>query len=189
MMRHCRQCRADAVGLLGQDRGQDFALARLPETIVYDAAKREAYRAVVARERDDHRQAKHAAAVALRATESAARILVAVATQGGGRVNQHFGHAREFQIYEASSAGVRFIGHRKVDAGYCGGGEAALAGIIQALAGVEVVLCAKIGECPQEELRAAGIRTSDAFAYEYIEAAIGEYYASEFGTPQLALRA
>jgi nitrogen fixation protein NifB len=189
MMRHCRQCRADAVGLLGQDRGQDFALARLPETIVYDAAKREAYRAVVARERDDHRQAKHAAAVALRATESAARMLVAVATQGGGRVNQHFGHAREFQIYEASSAGVRFIGHRKVDAGYCGGGEAALAGIIQALAGVAVVLCAKIGECPQEELRAAGIRTSDAFAYDYIEAAIGEYYVSEFGTPQLALRA
>ncbi|NKF34153.1 nitrogenase cofactor biosynthesis protein NifB, partial [Pseudomonas sp. BGM005] len=26
LMRHCRQCRADAVGLLGDDRGQEFAL-------------------------------------------------------------------------------------------------------------------------------------------------------------------
>ncbi|HOV04947.1 MAG TPA: nitrogenase cofactor biosynthesis protein NifB, partial [Kaistiaceae bacterium] len=28
MMRHCRQCRADAVGLLGEDRGQEFTMAR-----------------------------------------------------------------------------------------------------------------------------------------------------------------
>ena len=69
--------------------------------------------------------------------------------KGDGRVNQHFGHAKEFQIYEASAEGVRFIGHRKVDAGYCGGGgDAALDEIIKALAGVEAVLCAKIGECP-----------------------------------------
>src|SRR5207342_1188669 len=49
LMRHCRQCRADAVGLLGEDRGQDFVLASLPETIAYDPAKRDAYRAVIAR--------------------------------------------------------------------------------------------------------------------------------------------
>lgn len=29
MMRHCRQCRADAVGLLGEDRGAEFALAEV----------------------------------------------------------------------------------------------------------------------------------------------------------------
>jgi nitrogen fixation protein NifB len=190
LMRHCRQCRADAVGLLGEDRGQEFALASLPETIAYDPAKRDAYRAVIARERDDHRQAKHAAAAALHATQSGARVLVAVATQGGGRVNQHFGHAKEFQIYEASAEGVRFIGHRKLDAGYCGGGgDAALDGIIKALAGVEAVLCAKIGECPQDKLRAAGIATSDAWAYDYIETAIGDYYADRYGATQLALGA
>ncbi|MFY9990130.1 MAG: nitrogenase cofactor biosynthesis protein NifB, partial [Rhodoplanes sp.] len=88
LMRHCRQCRADAVGLLCQDRGQDFPISSIPEDIIYDPTKREAYRAVIARERDDHRQAKHAAAAALRDAESSARILVAVATQGGGRVNQ-----------------------------------------------------------------------------------------------------
>jgi nitrogen fixation protein NifB len=190
LMKHCRQCRADAVGLLGEDRGQEFSLAQIPEAIAYDPAKREAYRAVVAREREDHRAAADEAQATLRATGSSVRILVAVATQGGGRVNQHFGHAKEFQVYEASAAGARFVGHRKVDAGYCGGGgDAALAGIIAALEGVAVVLCAKIGDCPQDMLRAAGVRTSDAYAYEYIETAIGAYYASEYGPQRIALGA
>ena len=189
LMRHCRQCRADAVGLLCEDRGRDFSLASIPQNITYDPTKREAYRAIVARERDDHRAAKHEAGAALQATGSAARILVAVATQGGGRVNQHFGHAKEFQVYEASSDGVKFIGHHKLADQYCGGGDAALDAVIQALAGVAIVLCAKIGECPQEKLEAAGLKVVDDWAYEYIETAIGEYYASQYGTPQLALRA
>ena len=85
---------------------------------------------------------------------------------------------------------MRFIGHRKVDAGYCGGGgDAALDGIIKALAGVEAVLCAKIGECPQDKLRAAGITTCDAWAYDYTETAIGDYYANWYGATQLALGA
>jgi nitrogen fixation protein NifB len=29
LMRHCRQCRADAVGLLGEDRGQEFTLDKI----------------------------------------------------------------------------------------------------------------------------------------------------------------
>ena len=138
-------------GFLGEDRGQDFVLASAArDDCLTTPAKRDAYRAVIARERDDHRQGQaRGRPAALRATQSGARVLVAVATQGGGRVNQHFGHAKEFQIYEASAEGVRFIGHRKVDAGYCGGGgDAALDEIIKALAGVEAVLCAKIGECP-----------------------------------------
>ncbi len=189
LMRHCRQCRADAVGLLGEDRGQEFSLATIPHDITYDPAKREAYRAVIARERDDHRRARHDAGAALRAAGSATRILVAVATQGGARVNQHFGHAKEFQVYEASSAGMQYIGHRKVADQYCGGGDAALGAVIEALAGVDVVLCAKIGDCPQNMLRAAGLKVSDAYAYDYIETAIGDYYANEYGAPPLALGA
>lgn len=29
MMRHCRQCRADAVGLLGEDRGDEFTMDKI----------------------------------------------------------------------------------------------------------------------------------------------------------------
>ncbi|MFL5284678.1 MAG: NifB/NifX family molybdenum-iron cluster-binding protein, partial [Rhodopila sp.] len=49
------------------------------------------------------------------------KVLVAVATKGGGRINQHFGHATEFQVYEVSPAGITLVGHRKVGK-YCQGG-------------------------------------------------------------------
>lgn len=39
MMRHCRQCRADAVGLLGEDRGDEFTLDKIEDMeIDYQAA-------------------------------------------------------------------------------------------------------------------------------------------------------
>ena len=47
-------------------------------------------------------------------------VFMAVASSGQGVINQHFGHAREFMIYEASPRGARFVGHRKTDQ-YCGG--------------------------------------------------------------------
>jgi nitrogen fixation protein NifB len=128
----------------------------------------------------------------LGAADSDASILVAVATQGGGRINQHFGHAKEFQVYQASSAGVTIIGHRKVDDAYCLSGfgdDASLDHLIRILEGIDIVLCAKIGECPKKELQRAGIRVSAEWAYEYIESAISSHYAREYGAAPQALRA
>ena len=104
---------------------------------------------------------------------------MAVATKGEGRIDQHFGHAKEFQIYEADGVAVRFVGHRKIDAHYCQGGlgeDSALASILQTLEGVDALLCAKIGDCPSDELAAAGIVASDEFAFEFIEPSIAEFY-------------
>jgi nitrogen fixation protein NifB len=53
MMRHCRQCRADAVGLLGEDRGAEFTLDKIETMeIDYDAAmvKRAAVHAAIEQE-------------------------------------------------------------------------------------------------------------------------------------------
>jgi len=191
-MRHCRQCRADAVGLLGEDRGQEFTLDQLPAEVSYDPAKRQAYREIVARERHDHVAAKLDARESLGAADSDARILVAVATRGGGRVNQHFGHAREFQVYEACATGVQFIGHRKVDDAYCAGGfgeDATLDSVIRTLEGVDIVLCSKVGDCPKEQLASAGIRVSDEWPFEYIESAVSSYYARQYGALPQARRA
>ena len=184
LMRHCRQCRADAVGLLGEDRGQEFTMDLLPEEAEYDPAKRTAYRDIVAQERGEHVAQKAAAAEIVAESEVTAAVLVAVATKGGGRINQHFGHANEFQVYEVLPTGIGFVGHRKVDQ-YCQGGwgeDATLDGVLAVLEGVTVVLCAKIGDCPKDSLSAAGIQASDDYAYDWIEAGIAAWYAAAYPT-------
>lgn len=191
MMRHCRQCRADAVGLLGEDRGDEFTLDKIAAMeIDYDAAmvKRAAVHAAIKEELDE-KAAKKARLAGLTVppvenTSIAKRhrpVLMAIATRGSGVINQHFGHASEFLVYEASPTGVRFIGHRKVDQ-YCIGGdtcgekESALAGSIRALKGCEAVLCAKIGFEPWGQLEAAGIQPNGEHAMEPIEEAVMAVY-------------
>ena len=181
LMRHCRQCRADAVGLLGEDRGQEFSLDRIEAAPQYDPAKRAAYRDIIAQERGEHLASTQRAGAAL-ATTAAPDILLAVASKGGGRINQHFGRATEFLVFQAGSGGVHFIGHRKMEQ-YCQGGwgEAdALPGVVAALEGVAAVLCAKIGDCPKASLANAGIVASDDYAHDWIEAGIAAWYAATY---------
>ncbi|MCE1172120.1 MAG: nitrogenase cofactor biosynthesis protein NifB, partial [Azovibrio sp.] len=206
MMRHCRQCRADAVGLLGEDRGAEFALDKLDAMeIDYDSAmarRKEVHDAII-----DQLEAKRAGQGAPLAAEPAAPlpadsrpVLMAVATAGQGLINQHFGHAKEFLVYEASPAGVRFISHRKTEL-YCIGGDTCgdegqdglsadsiLDRTIAALAGCEVVLCSKIGFEPWGLLEQAGIQPNGEHAMESIEAAVMAVYrelaeAGKLATP------
>ncbi|MCG8535331.1 MAG: nitrogenase cofactor biosynthesis protein NifB [Pseudomonadales bacterium] len=187
MMRHCRQCRADAVGLLGEDRGEEFTLDKIEEmNIDYDAAMK--VRAVVhagIEEELSEKQAKKArlavASVPSSTPIDTRPVLMAIATSGQGVINQHFGHATEFLIYEASAKGVRFISHRKVDQycignDECGEKESALAGSIRALQGCEVVLCSKIGFEPWSMLEEAGIQPNGEHALEPIEDAVRSVY-------------
>ncbi|MEF2070875.1 nitrogenase cofactor biosynthesis protein NifB [Consotaella aegiceratis] len=180
LMRHCRQCRADAVGLLGEDRGQEFTMDQVPETVSYDPSKRDAYREWVASEREDRRAAAAEAVAETGETvaEDTSPMLVAVCTKGGGRINQHFGHAKEFQIYEVDAKGVRFITHRRAD-NYCVGGvgeDDRLDVVIRTLEGVSAILCAKIGDCPRETLEAAGITAIADYAHDYIETSVSAFY-------------
>jgi nitrogen fixation protein NifB len=180
LMRHCRQCRADAVGMLGEDRGQEFTLDRLPEKVEIDFSQRDAWRAEVEKKRATHRAAKTQAGEALQRSIPETKLTIAVATRGDGVINQHFGHAKEFQIYEVDARGVRFAGHRKIDDQYCQGGlgeDSSLSRIVKMLAGVDALLCAKIGACPKGELTQAGITPSDEFAFEYIEPSVASYFA------------
>ncbi|MEZ5840217.1 MAG: nitrogenase cofactor biosynthesis protein NifB [Hyphomicrobiales bacterium] len=183
MMRHCRQCRADAVGLLGEDRGQEFTMDKIDVMeIDYAAAmeRRATIHAAIEAARDEERTAAAPAPVAALPAD-ARLVLMAVASAGQGVVNQHFGHAREFLIYEAGPSGVRFVGHRKTDqycvgSSTCGDTETALERTIRALAGCEVVLCSKIGIEPWGALEAAGIQPNGEHAMEPIEAAVAAVY-------------
>lgn len=182
LMRHCRQCRADAVGLLGEDRGAEFSLDKLGETKPFDPRQRDMYLSVVERERADRQKAKEMASQPDKIEETP--ILVAVASKGGGRINLHFGHASEFQIFEVTSAGAKFVGHRRTDK-YCVGGHGeadAMAVTLAALEGVTAVLCAKIGEKPKARLAEAGIIATDQYAFEYIEASAITWYATQAGS-------
>lgn len=201
MMRHCRQCRADAVGMLGEDRGAEFSLDKI-ETLKID------YPQAMARRRQVHAaiEAQRAAAAqppgkgeilisptAIKWVRRETRpVLMAVATSGGGLINQHFGQAREFLIYEASPREVRFIGVRKVEA-YCIGPEDCgeldwvLEDTLRALSGCEAVLCSRIGFEPWGQLEAAGITPNGEHALEPIEQAVASLYQEWVAAGRLAM--
>jgi len=195
IMRHCRQCRADAVGMLDEDRGSEFTSEKIKTTAkttvkttvettgemsapAYDMQARHAYRAWVENERADEQAARARELTRITASAATEKHLLAVATKGGGRINQHFGHAGEFQIYEVSPLGAKLVGSRKI-ANYCQGGyedEEAMPSILDALQGCAAVLVAKIGHCPREELERAGIEAVQDYAHEYIEASALAWY-------------
>ncbi|MCK9874971.1 nitrogenase cofactor biosynthesis protein NifB [Frankia sp. AgPm24] len=201
MMRHCRQCRSDAVGLLGEDRGEEFS----PETyqgreIGYDLAGRqeahaeiERWRSEVAATRDSLNISTGAPVpggrtlptgpagglvqVVVEASRPEQTVLVAVATKGSGVVNQHFGHASEFWIYEAGPLWARLVQTRDVDR-YCTGPsecdeeESKLDRTLTMLSDCAAVLCSKIGPAPKEALTAAGIEPVEV--YDLIDKAVAE---------------
>jgi len=201
MMRHCRQCRADAVGLLGEDRGAEFSMDKVAAMeIDYAAAleRRVALRAKVTAEMEAKRAKAHAApspqVVTLHRAPKPAQgraVLMAVASKGQGVINEHFGHAREFLIYEATEAGAKLVGTRKTDlycAGddSCGDGESVLAKTIRALDGCEAVLCARIGFEPWGKLEAAGIKPNGEHALEPIADAVMAVWREMLAAGRLA---
>jgi nitrogen fixation protein NifB len=174
LMRHCRQCRADAVGRLGEDRFESFTLARLPPGPARDARELRAERRdVVARAREIATRARRAALLRVAAAPADLSARIAVATRSGGLVDEHFGHAREFLVYDVTREGARLVGRRAVER-YCvgeDGDDDALAGALRALAGCRAVLVAKVGHCPKGKLAAVGIEPVTEQAFQPIEAA------------------
>lgn len=176
IMRHCRQCRADAVGLLGEDRSQEFTKDKFMEMAPeYDLQQRQEVHAEIENYMTELKAAK-AKVEPAPVAETTPTILVAVASKGGGIVNQHFGHAKEFKIYEVDASEVKFVGHRRIDQ-YCqsGYGEAAtLDYTIQAIADCQGLLVSKIGHCPKDELEKAGLEVMEA--YDVIETVARQFY-------------
>jgi nitrogen fixation protein NifB len=195
MMRHCRQCRADAVGLLGEDRGDEFSMEKVElMDIDYEAAmvKRKKIHDAIEAELEAKRNKPNQVMVSLQGLKKKETrpVLMAVATAGSGVINQHFGHATEFLIYEASPTDVRFVSHRKVELycsgdDTCGDAETTLEKIIKTLKGCEAVLCSKIGFEPWGMLEAAGIQPNGEHAMEPIEEAVAAVYKEMADNGQL----
>ncbi len=175
MMRHCRQCRADAVGLLGEDRSEEFGPETYAGEVTYDLAGRQAAHEAIERWRSDVRATREELQISAGAAKPERTVLIAVATKGGGAVNQHFGHAEEFWVYEAGEKWAHLVGTRSV-ARYCDGpsecdeDDSVLDRTVRLLSDCAAVLCSKIGNGPREALAAAGIEAVEC--YDIIESAV-----------------
>ncbi len=87
---------------------------------------------------------------------------IAVATTDGISVNEHFGRAKRFSIYNAASTTSELLMEQYVDP-YSSGqkdhtfDEARFQEVVRVLEGCEKVFITKIGDEPAEALKALGI--------------------------------
>ena len=94
-------------------------------------------------------------------------MLIAVASKDGKEINQHFGHAERFLIYDVLDGDARLVDEKKVER-YCSFDPQhplrghVLREIAGALAGCRAVVSAQIGEHPQGELERLGIEAFTA---------------------------
>lgn len=132
-MTHCRQCRADAIGLLDQDRSPEFR-RRLRET-----------------ELIEHKPVPFTG-----------YYKIAVTSKFGKLVDLHFGQAEEFQIYHVNGRRYELVETRRLEK-YCGGNAECATedqrrdGILAALTDCQAVLTMRIGYPVQKRLLKRGI--------------------------------
>ena len=132
-MRHCKQCRADAIGLLGNDRSNEF---RMTKPKVEDTSLES---------KEDERAYK-----------------IAVTSKHGKLVDQHFGHATEFLIYQGKGNKFTLLENRKAEQ-YCSGisdcdkDEERKSAAMQAVADCDAVLTMRIGYHGQKRLSEQGV--------------------------------
>ncbi len=135
MMRHCRQCRADAIGLLGQDRSAEFT------NIEGCGLKDSRINVTFETEHDESK--------------------VAVATSDGKNVNCGFGNASEFRIYATDGNTVRFLKTVAIDrSGSVAGKDHKdhIESIIRQLEDCGTVVVEEIGPMPSKILSELGVK-------------------------------
>jgi len=135
VMRHCRQCRADAIGLLGEDRSSEFlGCGTLCDSISSPHTN-------VTIQIDEDR--------------------VAVATTDGVNVNSGFGNASEFRIFATDGNTCRYLETIRIDLTKSVAGEDHrnhIENIIEQLNGCGTVIVEEIGPLPSKILSSLGIR-------------------------------
>ena len=187
LMSHCRQCRADAVGLIGEDRGEEFTPDVFKDMTwealedQYNIEARKQKHEVIENWRAALEQANERIKIEQATKEELSSTgetkLVAVTTAGEGTINLHFGSAKEFLIYEVGDKAIKFVMHRKVENAYCKGpedcdGSYPIEEIKNTLKDVDLLLTEKIGECPQGELKSINLISDDSYALQPIEKSV-----------------
>ena len=193
LMTHCKQCRADAIGILGEDRSAEFT----PESFgdksmdelvaLYDIEGRKKEKERIEGFRLILKEANERAESERKMLSSRGEtVMMAVTSSDFESVNEHFGTVKEFLIYEAGDMGFRFLTKRSVGAGYCVGPDSCenpMDDIKAALHDVKLLITAKIGGCPQDTLKEVGVVSIEKYAKapiaEAVMSAAKEYFGHE----------
>jgi nitrogen fixation protein NifB len=175
-MKHCQQCRADAVGMLGEDRSSEFNLKDINLQSVDYA------HTMLARSRFQSALASRGA------SEQQASLIVAITSDNNEQINLHFGHANCFKLYLLIKNEHYYIGERRIKR-YCSGSDECpdtddhqsnhnsnLQQAIKALHGVDLLLCSRIGNEPQQALEAVGIKVDVNYGYHGVKTVLPELF-------------
>lgn len=148
-MYHCRQCRADAIGTLAQDRSIDFRNTGCGSCESKNSVKAE---------KDDTEKS----------ISKGKKYTFAISSESGVNIDQHFGHAAEFYIYSYDSGVIKFLEKRDVNK-YCTGTnecdehEDKISRIIRTIKDCDGVLVLRIGFDPKEKLEKKGIKVIEMY--------------------------
>lgn len=185
-MTHCRQCRADAVGRLDEDRSLELMAG------VTEQGKPVIPPAIPARHCPERAEE--------RTGERSNAWLAAVATSDGRRVDRHFGQVEAFFIYRVVGTEISFLGKRELGR-YCTGPACSdetgrrlqeddpdmpdsdsesktrashdrTLRAVEALRDCRMVLALRVGPTPAAALEAAGVRI--ALSCDFVETAVLE---------------
>lgn len=137
-MRHCQQCRADAIGLLHEDRSQEFRMCNhAPDRKTEESEPKKVYQ-------------------------------IAVTSKHGKMVDQHFGHATQLLIFQGDGQKFQLRETRRVGQYCAGMAECDVEDkasgreqIIEALQDCNAVLTMRIGYHAKEQLGKKGIFISE----------------------------
>jgi len=195
LMKHCRQCRADAVGLIGEDRGDEFgkesfvALSFDELEKKYNISARAQKHKAIENWRTHldaaNERIKLENATKMELSSTGVTKLVAVTTGGEGMINMHFGSASEFLVYEAGDKAIKFVMHRKLESSYCSGpencdGTNPIDEIKYTLKDCDLLLTEKIGDCPMDELKSINLIADESYANMPIEKAVFDAVQKHF---------
>ncbi|PPQ37777.1 VOC family protein [Rhodopila globiformis] len=108
-----------------------------------------------------------------------ATLRIAVASRDDMRVDQHFGHADSFLVFDVIGDGATPLGRRVIAEHAQGEDEDPRQTAMRMLADCSVLLVAKIGPNPQAQLATVGIEASDMLAGKPIETALAMTFAAK----------
>lgn len=145
-MMHCKQCRADAIGMLDKDISMHYSA---PE------------------QKEEFKQL----------SKTMKPIRFAIASKSGMLIDEHFGHAQSFYIYDYKDGKPVYIENRNVNK-YCSGSDDCgeeqdkIEKILNTIKDCQGVLALRIGNAPEKKLIDRGIKVFKT--YDRIEKAVKE---------------